>query len=109
VPTAKHIKSLLLEKSPDSLKEEDMNSIFIVLTLIQTISTIFIARATWLNYRIYETLQKKDEDYKKQTSDLYQAIVISTLLSGPSSYGQYGQTKDVFKKEYRGETKIFQD
>lgn len=79
----------------------------IVSTCISAIATTVIAYFTYQNYKMYKVLQNKDEEYKKQTRDLYQAIVISTLLSGPSSYGAYRECKEVFKKEYVGETPIF--
>lgn len=81
----------------------------IVSTLISAIATVVIAYFTYQNYKMYKILQNKDKQYKKQTRDLYQAIVISTLLSGPSSHGGYRECKEVFKKEYAGETKIFKD
>jgi len=81
----------------------------IVFTLISAIATAFIAYFTWQNYKMYKILREKDEEYKRQTRDLYQAIVISTLLSGPSSYGAYRECKETFKKEYAGGTKIFKD
>lgn len=79
----------------------------IAFTLISAIATAVIAYFTWQNYKMYQAIQDKDEEYKKQTSDLYQAIVVATLLSGPSSYGAFNQCKDAFKATYSGKTKIF--
>ena len=76
---------------------------------ITALSTLVIAYFTCQNHKMYKLLRKKDEEYKKQTKDLYHAIVISTLLSGPSSTGGFEKCKETFKKEYRGETKIFRD
>lgn len=86
-----------------------MEKIVGLFVMISAIATVAIAYFTYQNYNMYKIIQNRDEGYKKQTRELYQAIVISTLLSGPSSYGSYSQCKDIFKKEYRGETTIFRD
>ncbi len=79
----------------------------VISSLISAIATCIIAYFTWQNYKMYQILKGKDEEYKNQTSDLYQEIVIATLLSGPTSYGDYPRCKDKFKGEYAGKTEIF--
>ena len=75
--------------------------------IVIAVGTAVIALYTICNYKLYKAIQKKNEESRIQTSDLYQAIVIATLLSGPSSYGQMPAAIEEFKKHYKGKTKIF--
>ncbi len=91
--------------------------------MIMTISTSIMAMATvslaffaYQSNRLAKEIKRtndlreaEDREFRQQVSDLYQAIVVSTLISGPSSYGTFGQAKDVFKSQYRGKTSIFKD
>jgi hypothetical protein len=55
---------------------------------------------------LYKVIQKKKAEYKEQISDLYQAIVIATLLSGPTSTGGIEKATQEFKSLYKGKTRI---
>ena len=79
----------------------------IITNIIIAVASATIAWCTYLNYKLYQVIQKKDKEYKEQISDLYQGIIIATLISGPSSYGQILQAIEEFKKHYKGKTKIF--
>ena len=90
----------------------------IITSIISALATVVIAIVTWQNYRLIKIINKKeeeyklalrekDEEYRSHIKDLYQAIVISNLLSGPSSYGSLGQAIDAFKSQYKGKVKIF--
>ncbi len=88
-----------------------INNLFIAVTAI---ATSVMAYFTYLNYKMYIQIQNKNEEHKKQTRDLYQAIVISTLLSGSAALGTgrtatqaFGDLKGLFETEYAGGTKIF--
>ncbi|MFH1310470.1 MAG: hypothetical protein ABIH85_07335 [Candidatus Omnitrophota bacterium] len=81
----------------------------IVSAVISAIATIVIAYFTWQTHKMYLKIQEKDEEHKEQTRDLYQAIVVATLLSGPSSYGAFNQCKDAFNATYSGKTEIFKN
>jgi hypothetical protein len=80
-----------------------------------TIITAMIAWYTKKNYDLAreiksmnETLQKRDEEFREQVSDLYKAIVIATLISGPSGYELDGnRVLGKFRQLYNGKTEIF--
>lgn len=77
---------------------------------INAISTVVIAVFTGLNYAMFLSINKKDNEYKQQVGDLYQALVISNIISAPTvSSGVAGLEglKNVFKSEYHGKTEIF--
>lgn len=84
-----------------------MDIISIIAIGISAIATVVIAACAVINYKMYLNIQEKNEEYRERTQDLYQAIVVATLLSGPSSYGSFEDCKEFFKKHYSGKTKIF--
>ncbi len=83
-----------------------MTTIVIVASIINTIATVAIAiyasKAHTLTKKMKESQQQRDEEI----SDLYQAIVIATILSGPSG-PRIDDILSTFKKTYKGTTKIF--
>ncbi|MEJ2104764.1 MAG: hypothetical protein P8X47_09335 [Ignavibacteriaceae bacterium] len=79
-------------------------------TLITALATVAIAIFTYVNYQLASKIQKQDKEYRQQISDLYQAIVISNILSDPEA--RLGNIKldnniEAFKKLYKGDTPIF--
>jgi len=74
--------------------------------VITSIAIAIVAWFAYCNYRLYKVIQKKDTEYKEQISDLYQAIVIATLLSGPTSTGGIEKAIQEFKSHYKGKTRI---
>lgn len=76
---------------------------------IHCLAAVFVAIFTWLNYTMYKDIQKRDEEYKEQTKDLFRAIAISNLLSGSSgtSTTTINELIQIFDKKYDGKTKIF--
>jgi len=83
---------------------------------LSAIATCVIAIYSACSFNLSKELKKAnemktacDQEFRQQASDLYQAIVISTLLSGPSSSGRFVDVKDVFKAQYRGKTPIFKE
>ena len=90
------------------------DNIIIVSNIVTAVATMAIAIFTWCSYcisqqikRATEDQSKREEEFKNQIKDLYQAIVISNVLSGPSSYGALTQAIDAFKSQYKGKFKIF--
>ncbi|MHA1385698.1 MAG: hypothetical protein ACTSR3_18255 [Candidatus Helarchaeota archaeon] len=75
--------------------------------ITSAISTAVIAVFTVCNFFFNRAILKKDEEFKQQVKDLYQAIVIATILSGPTSHGEFDKAKNEFKKVYKGKTCIF--
>jgi len=89
-------------------------------TIVTAIATIVIAYLAWASYtlakeirdasdRHEQEVQEASERHQQELSDLYQAIVIATLLSGPSPKGQYRETKAIFEGEYTGKVQIFKE
>lgn len=61
----------------------------------------------WLSYRLAKRVQDQAEQQQRDFSDLLEALVISNLLSGPSSTGNFGNVIQAFKQKYRGTREIF--
>ena len=83
-------------------------------SIITAIATTVVAIFSWRSYCLSRDLKKSSEDqnkredeFKGHIKDLYQAIVISNILSGPSSFGALTQAIDAFKSQYKGKFKIF--
>lgn len=79
-------------------------------TLITALATVAIAIFTFVNYQLASKIQKRDEEYRQQTKDLFQAIVISNILSDPEArLGNKNLDNDIeaFKQMYKGKTAIF--
>ena len=81
---------------------------------VYTIATIIIAIYAWRSHKLAEQIkhanelrETEDKEFRQRISDLYQAIVISTLLSAPSGYGAIGEAIDAFRSYYKGKTLIF--
>lgn len=63
----------------------------------------------WRNYKLYEQERDQAKQQQKDFEDLLEAIVISTLISGPSSTGDLDKAKNAFKENYKGQRQIFKD
>ena len=86
-----------------------MNTI-VLSTLITALATVAIAIFTYVNYQLASKIQKQDKEYRQQTSDLFQAIVISNILSDPEArLGNKNLDNNIeaFKQMYKGQTPIF--
>ena len=80
-----------------------MNWVFSFLT---TAATIVIAFYAYSNYKLTVQLRDSAKHHQQELSDLYQAIIIATLLT--SSTGQnVNLLISAFKSYYKGTTKIF--
>jgi membrane protein insertase Oxa1/YidC/SpoIIIJ len=84
-----------------------MNWIVALSTAATALATVGMAVFTWLNYRMYREMQRKQAEQQQRFNDLFEGIVIATLLSGPTAYGDYDKLKKTFLKEYKGTTTIF--
>jgi hypothetical protein len=90
------------------------NFIIYISPLISMVATAVIAFYAWRSYELSQQIKntndlkiKGDQEFREQLSDLYQAITISTLLSGPSSTGAFDRAISAFKSQYKGKTPIF--
>lgn len=88
---------------------------FILLSIngfVQVIAeaTVVIAIFAYVSYRLASNIQTRDEDYRQQITDLYQAMVISYLTHGTetgSSSRKMEYKISKFKEHYTGKTTIF--
>jgi len=86
-----------------------MDCLNIILTALDRISTVVIAIFTTVTFFHYRAINKRDDEYKQQTTDLYKAIVIATIIQKePDQFG-IGVRIDQFKKLYDGKTPIFKE
>ena len=95
-----------------------MNWIIAVSAVISAFATLVIAFYAWKSHQLTQAIQKRDEEYKQQTSDLYQAMVISNLL-GPQISSNADENAirirflekkgpiKIFNELYTGQTSIF--
>lgn len=86
------------------------NTIMIGSMLITAIATGVIAWYAIANHRLTSNINLRDEEYRRQTSDLFQAIVISNILSNPIAFPGSGQEDTIieaFEKLYKGKTPIY--
>lgn len=81
----------------------------IIFTVLNAGSAVVSAIATWKIYRLTEQAKKSQEEAVEQTSDLYKAIVISTLLSSNTDTGQFPTFLSKFNDYYDGKTRIFKE
>ena len=92
----------------------------IFVTILYTIATCFLAYYAYKNYEAAQIDRnaaeqsrsqsfEAAEEFRRTLRDLYEAIVIATLLSGPSSYGSYDTCRNTFESEYKGDIKIFKE
>jgi hypothetical protein len=61
-----------------------MDWIMLVLTIVGALATGVIAVYAMKAHRLTVALRQKDTEYQKDMSDLFQAIVLSNMLSGPN-------------------------
>ena len=80
-----------------------------IISGVMCLSSIGMFWVGWRNYELYKQAQKKAEQQQKDFEDLLEAIVISTLISGPSSYGALPTAIKAFESNYLGNRKIFKD
>jgi glucan phosphoethanolaminetransferase (alkaline phosphatase superfamily) len=75
--------------------------------LVTTAATVAIAVFSYRTYQIYGSMKEIMSQNQTETKDLYQAIVIATLLTVISGPGKIGPAIEIFKHHYRGKTQIF--
>ena len=86
--------------------------------IVMMLATMVIAYYAYANHCLSKEMnrsakQRQDEiresteQHQQEIKDLYQAIVVSTLISGPSSTGRLERAIKAFEKHYKGKTKIF--
>lgn len=84
--------------------------------IITALATGVIAYYSWCSHRLAISLRNmdeartsKDQEFRQQLSDLYQALVIANLLGGQSIKEARRALVEEFKKMYKGNTPIHLD
>lgn len=99
-----------------------MNSCVIgISTIVTAIATAVIAVYSWQSHELGKKVgranalkEETEAEFKKRVADLYQAIIIATLISGPNSVQEQTissvsieEAIKAFTKHYKGATQIF--
>ncbi|UCD33570.1 MAG: hypothetical protein JSV38_06830 [Desulfobacterales bacterium] len=82
----------------------------IKVAFVSAIATAFIAIFSGVSLWLAFTIRAGDKMYRRQVKDLYEAIVISNLLTDPDITKRSWQMEDRikgFKEHYKGRTPIF--
>ena len=93
------------------------NWIIVLASGITALATIIIAWYAVVSHRLMKSIKNKDDEFRLQVTDLYKAIVISTLLSrvtpGTTRDGLMRNSIPEFNKAYYdeagGKTPIFRE
>lgn len=84
-----------------------MTTVTVLAIIVSAVATGVIAVYTRKSYSLDSSLKERDDEFRQTLQDLYQAIVVATILSGPSSYGAFDDAKRTFQNHYAGTTPIF--
>lgn len=76
---------------------------------VTALATIVIAIYAWKSHSLASTLNERDDEFREQVSDLYKAIVISSMVANPGAGMADTMTGRIklFREHYDGTTKIF--
>jgi len=77
--------------------------------IIIAIATVVIAVYAIMSYKLASKIQSRDDEFRQEARDLYQAIAISNLIDPAidEGSGQWERAKKLFNKYYTGKTPIF--
>ena len=70
---------------------------------VSAVATVVIAIFAWSNYKLAQEIKKSREKHDEETKDLYQAMVIASISSGPHTYDE---AVEFFKENYKGKTEV---
>ncbi len=79
------------------------NTAIIIASSVSGFATIIITFYAFMNYRLMKAMKAKDEQYQQQTTDLFQAIVISNVIDRDNT----PKNIEKFNERYHGKTVIF--
>ena len=78
---------------------------------VTAVATGVIAWYAWANHRIVSKIQSRDDEFRQEVKDLYQAIAVANLISAHGSVGAYSTMEgriEKFNEYYKGKTPIFE-
>jgi len=71
--------------------------------VVTAIATLVIGLFSYRTYQVYTSIREIMSRSQTETRDLYEAIVIATLVSAPS----FEKAINNFSSRYKGDTKLF--
>jgi len=77
--------------------------------LVTAIATCFIAHYSKVSSNLAKEIKNQEERHQSDLADLYQAIVIATLMGGASNPGSVRNLIRTFSEHYKGKIQIFKN
>ena len=77
--------------------------------IVSAVASAVIAWHAIASHVLAKRIKSEADRREQEQRDLYQALIVATILSGAQSPTLFGQAKDVFEKHYSGVTRIFED
>lgn len=74
--------------------------------IVTGMATAVIAVYAVLTYRLSKQISRQSELHQQDLDDLFEAIVVATLLSGPTTI-DFDRTQKAFENHYKGKRKVF--
>lgn len=74
---------------------------------VTAIATVVIAWYAIANHKLASKIQSRDDEFRQQISDLYKAMVISNVISGPYDTHLAIEDFNIHYEKAGGKTKIF--
>lgn len=77
---------------------------------ITALATAAIAFYSFMSYQLASKIQSRDDEFRREVKDLYQAIVVSNLVLAQGPVGICSNMEGrigYFNEYYKGETSIF--
>ena len=84
-----------------------MNVTIMIASIVSALAAGVIAYYAYTSHELACAIKTGEDEFRQQVSDLYKAIVVSNLLSGPESFHQIDDSIQRFSEKYTGTTPIF--
>lgn len=78
-----------------------------IASVVMALTSAAMAWVAWESHRLHEQAKAESAQRQKDFDDLLEALVIATLISGPSSYGGFNDAIRAFRERYKGQRQIF--
>ena len=87
-----------------------MSAIIIIAASVSAVATAVIAWHAVASHKLASKIQTRDDEFREQISDLYEAIILSVFIA-PEVKTTRGSTLEgrirIFNQHYKGKTEIF--
>jgi len=78
-------------------------------SVVVALATAVIAWATWQVHKTTKMASAREETFREQLSDLYQALVIATIVGAVPTGSTLSVAIGRFRNQYKGKTPIFEE